>query len=132
MSIDKDSEEWLVMRYFREKYTDFPRGKLVKSESPDFILKLSRKRSIGIELTRLDYMIKDNPDHLPEPLIKLLEKKEAKLLLYRKNLLNEYWLIITIESADLNLIIEKTSMNKSAFEKVFLFDLFSGKIEEIQ
>jgi hypothetical protein len=131
MSIDKDSEEWLVMRYFREKYTDFPRGKLVKSESPDFILKLSRKRSIGIELTRLDYMIKDNPDHLPEQLIKLLEKKEAKLNLYRKKLFAEYWLIFTAENISSSFFLPELMVAESQFDRVYIFDLFSGQIIEI-
>lgn len=43
--------EWLIMRSFRESYPDFPKGKLVKSESPDFTLKLSVSKSIGIEIS---------------------------------------------------------------------------------
>jgi len=52
--MDKISEEWVVIHYFREKYKLFPKGKLVKSESPDFVLQVNRKKRIGIELTRFD------------------------------------------------------------------------------
>ena len=131
MSIDKDSEEWLVMRYFREKYTDFPRGKLVKSESPDFILKLSRKRSIGIELTRLDYMIKDNPNLWPEYLLSLIEKKEEKLCLYKKKQFAKYWLLMAVEDVHLKDIHKYIRDYNFLFDDVFLFDLFSGEITEL-
>jgi len=49
----KSQEEWLVMRSFRESYSDFPKGKLLKSESPDFVLKINTDRSIGIEISRV-------------------------------------------------------------------------------
>ena len=41
------------MHHFMKAYRDFPKGKLLKSESPDFILKLNPKKTIGIELTHL-------------------------------------------------------------------------------
>lgn len=49
----KSQEEWLVMRSFRGNYADFPKGKLTKSESPDFVLKINTDKSIGIEVSRL-------------------------------------------------------------------------------
>jgi hypothetical protein len=49
----KLQEEWLVMRSFRENYPEFPKGKLTKSESPDFLLKLNHSKSIGIEISRI-------------------------------------------------------------------------------
>lgn len=45
--------EWLIMRSFRDNYPDFPKGKLTKSETPDFIHKLSLTKSIGIEISTL-------------------------------------------------------------------------------
>ncbi len=45
MARNKITDEKLVMQYFREKRADFPKGKLTKSESPDFTLKISSKRS---------------------------------------------------------------------------------------
>lgn len=49
----KTQEEWLVMRSFRDHYKEFPKGKLTKSESPDFVLKQSLSKSIGIEVSRV-------------------------------------------------------------------------------
>ena len=138
MTVDKTSEEWVVMRFFREKCKIFPAGKLVKSESPDFILKVNRKKQIGIELTRFDYLINDgsNRDEILKQLDGLIARKEDKLKLYRKKLLNEYWLVITTESDDLNEEIVKIRSSgypfTSSFDKVFLFDLFSARITEIR
>mgnify|MGYP006280057259 CR=1 FL=1 len=50
---EKFTEEKLIMQYLREDYHEFPQGKLIKSESPDFILRSSRKSNTGIEMTRL-------------------------------------------------------------------------------
>ena len=126
MAVDKVAEEWTVIRYFREQYASFPKGKLVKSESPDFILKLNRKKRIGIELTRLDHAGSG-----AELLAELLYKKEDKLRLYKKRLLSEYWLVIFTESTDLEEILECAGRQTSSFDKVFIFELFSGKVAEI-
>ena len=40
-------EELLIMEHFRNNYVEFPKGKLQKSESPDFILKISPKKFGG-------------------------------------------------------------------------------------
>ncbi len=50
----KKQLEILLLQYFRECYPDFPKGKIIPSESPDFIIKLKNKNNIGIELTRLN------------------------------------------------------------------------------
>lgn len=49
----KKQLEILLMHYFRQCYGAFPKGKLVPSESPDFIVNLKTRNRIGIELTRL-------------------------------------------------------------------------------
>lgn len=49
----KKNEEKLLLRHFRENYCEFPKGKIKATESPDFILQLNPKQSIGIELMRL-------------------------------------------------------------------------------
>ena len=54
MQPDKKQLEILLVNYFSECYDDFPRGKLMPSESPDFIVKMRRRRELGIELTRLN------------------------------------------------------------------------------
>jgi len=130
MTVDKVAEEWTVIRYFREQYASFPKGKLNKSESPDFILQLNRKKQIGIELTRFDDIGKYHQEGVSQNFTQLLEKKENKLRLYKKHLLSEYWLIIFTESTDLEEILECAGRQTSSFDKVFLFELFSGEIEE--
>lgn len=57
--LHKKNEEKLLLRHFRELYPGFPKGKINSSESPDFILQLNPKQSIGIELMR---MHKDKTD----------------------------------------------------------------------
>lgn len=120
------------MQYFREHYPDFPKGRLIPSESPDFILKISRKKSIGIELTQLT----DSIDVFAD-LTGLIEKKEEKVRRYQDMDLKELWLIIYAED-----VFGKSSVNlrnklqnqkfKSSFNRMFLFDLFSKSILEFQ
>lgn len=49
----KKQVEVLLMEYFRCTYPEFPKGRLIPSESPDFILGLKNRLSVGIEITRL-------------------------------------------------------------------------------
>ena len=53
MHYDKKQLEILIMEYFRRNNSGFPKAKVTPSESPDFIVSLSNKNKIGIELTRL-------------------------------------------------------------------------------
>ncbi len=62
MQPEKKQLELLLMHYFRDRNPDFPKGKLMLSESPDFILKLKTKNRIGIELTRLNPINARLPD----------------------------------------------------------------------
>lgn len=54
MQEEKKQLEILLMDYFRESYAEFPNGKAVPSESPDFIVKMKNKHLLGVELTRLN------------------------------------------------------------------------------
>ena len=58
----KKQLEVLLMQYFSECYTDFPKGKVISSESPDFIITLKSRNNIGIELTRLNPVNARIPD----------------------------------------------------------------------
>lgn len=53
MQHDKKQLEILLMQYFRESYSNFPKGLVTPSESPDFIVSFKNYHQIGIELTRL-------------------------------------------------------------------------------
>lgn len=127
--MNQKEEEKLVMQYFRESYEDFPKGKLVVSESPDFILKIKHKKSIGIELTRLDIIA----NSLKEKIEATLENKSEKLLIYQKKSFTKIWLIIYTEFIDepksYNIQNKLNTWNfSSEFDQVFLFDLFERKI----
>lgn len=64
MQPEKKQLEILRMQYFRECYPDFPKGKIVPSESPDFIVILKSRNHLGIEMTRLNPKNASIPDDL--------------------------------------------------------------------
>ena len=70
----KKQLELLLMHYFRARNPDFPKGILMASESPDFILKLKTKNRIGIELTRLNPLNARIPDTDEEEQLKMRER----------------------------------------------------------
>ncbi len=135
-SFVKKEEEKIIIELFRRAYKEFPKGRLAKSESPDFILKLSPKKSIGIELTKLYNHNDIQIDYSVNALDSLIKKKEEKIRLYLKKKTNELWLIITIESISVNAWnklsgkIEKWN-SATLFHKVFVFELFDKKIIEL-
>ena len=45
--------ELIIIKSFKEHYPEFPHGKVIKSESPDFIIQDGPKKKIGIELVQL-------------------------------------------------------------------------------
>ncbi len=119
------------MNYFRESFDEFPRGKLVQSESPDFILKMNPK-SFGIELTRLP-----NSDDIITSLHEIITKKEQKIYLYQGQGFIQIWLLIYADD-----LMNKTKYNlqnkltniefANSYEKVFLFDLFEKRIFQLK
>jgi hypothetical protein len=72
MQPDKKQLEILLMHYFRECYPGFPKGKMMPSESPDFIVTLKSRNALGIELTRL------NPVNAHEPNNQELSQQKLK------------------------------------------------------
>lgn len=53
MQVEKKIEEKQLLIHFKNCFDDFPEGKIIDTESPDFIIKTAKKEEIGIELTRL-------------------------------------------------------------------------------
>ncbi|MEZ5083981.1 MAG: hypothetical protein R2750_11115 [Bacteroidales bacterium] len=129
--MNQKEEEKLVMSLFRKKFEDFPKGKLVASESPDFTLKVGRHNTLGIELSRLV----DEQMALPERIKTSLSKKIEKLELYQKKVFNQIWLILYVDEYS-GILPAKTmeiEMDQTQkFNRQFLFDLFSMKIVEIR
>lgn len=72
MQSEKKQLEHLLIHYFRECCDAFPKGKLIASESPDFILKMKARFNLGIELIRL------NPLNAGTPLSKELERDKLR------------------------------------------------------
>lgn len=143
-------EEMLIMEQFKNCYTDFPKGKLIKSESPDFIVKKTIKTSIGIELTKLHgptvYKLKTHyplkikgyqaPELNRENIEFTINAKNEKLNIYQQKKLNQIWLLITADLAEsqvsFNLSNKLGIWNfTSGFEKVFLFELEGRKVFEL-
>lgn len=127
--MDQKEEEGLIFEYFRESFSDLPKGKIMASESPDFVLKISPKKAIGIELTRLDPFSVS----LKEKIEVTLQNKSEKFKLYQQKNIVDIWLIIHAdfieESKSFN-IPNKLNNRKfeTDFDKVFLFDLFEKRI----
>ena len=127
----KIAEEWNILEKFRRSFADFPRGRVIKSESPDFIVNTSRKKSIGIEIT-----------WLPGPLNgvsieEAIARKEGKLKLYYKQRLDHYWLILLtgpengLNSQQTINMLERNHI-PSIFHRVFLFNPHDERIFEIK
>ena len=140
-------EEEYIIELFRNEYNEFPKGKLFKSESPDFILRETPKTAIGIELTKLHGpSVKKEKTHFTskihgynppefnkENIEYTINAKDEKLPLYKQKKLNQIWLLIT---ADLNESPVSFNVNNklgtwnffSGFHKVFLFELKTRKV----
>lgn len=141
----KKQEEKNFLTYFSHAYPDFPNGKIKNSESPDFIIPVSRKYKVGIELTRLtqksseedEFAICQVPPLSKEYLIEKIQTKEEKLPLYQKKKLNELWLILIADtfeqSTSFNIRNQIEAWNiQSRFDKVFLFEVMSNIAYEIK
>lgn len=134
----KTGEEKLIIHAFRDTYDDFPKGKLYKSESPDFILRLNPGNTIGIELTSLGKgpgkeVIPVSINDFIKSLHSIIALKEQKLPAYMKKRLNNYWLIITYDDAQVRIggkLKDRLSglIPGSNYNKIFLFDFLKGEI----
>lgn len=72
MNPDKKQLEILLINYFRKRFDDFPKGKIIPSESPDFIVSFKNRHKLGIELTRL------NPGNAAIPDAQLIYKNKVR------------------------------------------------------
>lgn len=133
---DKKQTESIIINFFRKNYPGFPKGSLKSSESPDFILGISPKHKIGIELTSLHPHFSDAELLSYENIKACLEVKNEKLHLYQKKKLSEYWLIISVNDLySWNRINIHNKLIiwvfKTGFNRVFLFNSINGKVLEL-
>lgn len=132
-------DEREILQLFRKAWPAFPKGRLTKTESPDFILKINRRNSIGIELTRIDApnsgkhfksntnegSDKNSPGSVESVantykfLESTIQRKEQKLSLYRKQMSDAYWLIITAGSSNWKGSKLPQTINEWSFETKF-------------
>lgn len=133
---DKAIAEKIVLSLFQKSFSDFPKGKIVKTESPDFLLKINKKRIIGIELTEL--LLANNFDlqKVLSVIDELKRKKEGKMNLYQKMKCYQYWLMIYVDALNDNIFKSlvahfKAKPYHSVFHKMFLFELFNKSIIEL-
>lgn len=143
-------EEEYIIGLFRHEYPDFPKGKLEKTESPDFILKEDPKTKIGIELTKLHGpSFKKEKTHFPtihgyqspefskENIEFTISAKDEKLPLYQLKKLSQIWLLITADLNEspvtFNLYNKLETWNFfSGFHRIFLFELKTKKVYELK
>jgi len=143
-------EELLIMEQFRNEHKEFPKGKLQKSESPDFVLKLNPKTTIGIELTKLHgSTVRKEKTHYPrqingyqppelnrENIEYTINAKNEKTTIYQQKKLNQIWLLITadLDESPVSFNLSNKLENwifYSKFQKIFLFELKNRKVFEL-
>ncbi len=131
--MDKANERRIVQQ-FAKLYDDFPKGKLIASESPDFLVRPSVRKLIGIELTELagqDFVNHTgsllHPTEVLDRVQETIAAKEEKLVLYRQKKLFEIWLLIHVQTltAEINFNVKNKLENfpfNSGFDRVFLLE----------
>lgn len=141
--MNKD-HELIIISTFRDHYPDFPKGKIINSESPDFIVQEGPKNKIGIELVQLlpppehHYSMVGilKPKYAYEQLMMTILLKENKRKSYMNTGIQELWLIVHMDYLDgaenfnLNNQIIKWNF-PNGFKNLFLFDLFTSKVYQI-
>jgi hypothetical protein len=140
MNHDKSIQEQIILDRFRKHYHGFPKGRIVKSESPDFMLMSCNKPAIGIELTSLPFpnytLGNESNEEFISDIVHSISRKQEKLKSYRQKNADAYWLIIFADSIELNGFSFngqlEGSFSKNGFDRVFLFDLFEAKVWELE
>jgi len=135
--------EKLILEYFKETIEGFPSGKIVASESPDFLIFSGQSEKIGIELVQLlpppelnHYFAGIlNPKNSYEQISMTINLKEAKRHLYQSAHCAELWLLIHFDFQDspnfkLGNHISKWTFSHG-FNRVYIFNLFERHVFEI-
>jgi len=118
-------------------YHDFPKSRIIASESPDFILQISRKHRIGVEVAHYapsthagNEQVFLNPIDLKASIV----KKEQLFASYADMSVNEYWLLLVINGLPKRLSVrfpanyEFFVPESCLFNKLFILDLAETKL----
>ena len=140
---EQKEQEYRTFSIFRDLFDGFPKGKIIQNESPDFLIKLNRRTSIGIELTELrgqDFYDRhghyNNPERIKEQIENTIKAKEEKIYLYQKHKTSELWLLIHIDSFEnkinfnLKNKIERWNF-EAEFSRVFLLEINQRQLLKI-
>ena len=137
---DKKETERITLNMFIRLYEEFPNGKVIAGESPDFLLKINTRKTIGIELTELkgqDFLNHTgsliDPTNLFLNIKDTISCKERKLYLYRKNSLCQIWLLIHLNRlavpANFNIKNKFEKLDsESGFDRIFLLETGREKL----
>ena len=118
-------------------YPGFPDGRIMASESPDFVIRSGPRQATGIEITRMtrkdfNWLEGRAGYFLPlltrDQLVEKIRTKEEKLELYRKKRLHEIWLVIIVKGfsnpGPFNIHNQLQNWHiGSSFDRVLLIDL---------
>ena len=140
---EQKEQEYQIFDLFRKLHEDFPKGKVVQNESPDFLLRLNRRSSIGIELTELrgQYFYDRrghyaHPEMIKEQIEHTIRAKEEKIYLYQRHKPAQLWLLIHIGSFDdllrfnLKDKIERWEFSAD-FHRVYLLEVKSQSLFQV-
>ncbi|MCK4748436.1 MAG: hypothetical protein KAT15_15400 [Bacteroidales bacterium] len=139
--LNKKNEERASLDLLISLYPGFPAGKIVHTESPDFIIHSGPRKKIGVELTRYTqpgFNPNEETNHfIPEltrnGLLDVINAKEQKIPIYQKKILKRIWLVILVEgfsnSPSFNIQNQLESWKiDSLFESVMLLDLMGERV----
>jgi hypothetical protein len=125
-------------------YPEFPKGRILPAESPDFIISSGDRRLTGIELTRFTRAHPESfnaashftPELSREALLEVVQAKEKKLHLYLRHKLQAIWLLILVskisQSSSFNIRNQLSNWHiQSAFDRVLLLDLSREVIYDV-
>ncbi len=141
---EQKKEERGYLDLFSTLSPQMPEGRIIPSESPDFIIREERKKKWGVEVTRLtrqQYHDRQGQLHSPElrkeALTEVITMKEEKLYLYRRKNLLQIWLLIVVDGFDtpasFNIFNQITNWQiESEFDAVFLLELSRERVYEIK
>jgi hypothetical protein len=141
----KKREEREYLDLLIDLYPGFPAGRVIHSESPDFIVQSTRKQKTGIELTRLTRTEGDHfegsghfhPDFSLDSLQELLNCKESKIGLYKTKGVEKIWLVILVNgfsqspAFNINNQLERWRP-ETTFDALLILDLSLQRIYEVK
>ncbi len=121
----KKQLELLLINYFRRCYTDFPKGNIVASESPDFVVKQKNRKKLGIELTRLHPSTLSESGNLPPTFESRTEIMETTRELFERN--STWKLFVKFLFTDPDMIATERILPVSAMIANLIRQTVSGK-----